>query len=233
MENLLRIKTVTSLKKISINSARILVMKNVKVLDFSISSIGSINSALNRTRAHKIEVVQDLKNLEVDELLVIPGNGNFGKASKALDKKNLRLDITDFVDNGGKILGICLGMQILAISSDESFDGVGLNYLNTKVKKFPSERNLRIPHIGWAEVKASSNPFNFKSLNEPADFYFSHSYFIEDASNIATKLISNNDSFNFCCGLMDENIIAVQFHPEKSSRIGAQFLDDVVAWANE
>ena len=142
MDILLKIKTVTSLKKIFINSARILVMKNVKVLDFSISSIGSIYSALKRTCAHKIEVVQDLKNLEVDELLVIPGNGNFGKASKALDKNNLRLDITDFIDNGGKILGICLGMQILAISSDESVDGVGLNYLNTKVKKFPSERNL-------------------------------------------------------------------------------------------
>ena len=100
MDILLKIKTVTSLKKIFINSARILVMKNVKVLDFSISSIGSIYSALKRTCAHKIEVVQDLKNLEVDELLVIPGNGNFGKASKALDKNNLRLDITDFIDNG-------------------------------------------------------------------------------------------------------------------------------------
>ena len=101
MDILLKIKTVTSLKKIFINSARILVMKNVKVLDFSISSIGSIYSALKRTCAHKIEVVQDLKNLEVDELLVIPGKGNFGKASKALDKNNLRLDITDFIDNGG------------------------------------------------------------------------------------------------------------------------------------
>jgi imidazole glycerol phosphate synthase glutamine amidotransferase subunit len=233
MEILSKTELAILLKKIFIISARILTMKKVKIVDFSISSIGSIHSALKRTSANNIEVVQDLNGLEADELLVIPGNGNFGKASKALDEKNLRLDIIDFIDNGGKILGICLGMQILASSSEESVDGVGLNYFNTKVKKFPSERNIRIPHIGWAQVKASSNPFNFKSLNEPADFYFSHSYFIEDASNIATKLISNNDSFNFCCGLMDENIIAVQFHPEKSSRIGARFLDDVVAWANE
>lgn len=233
MESLSKTELATLLKKIFRTSARILTMKKVKIIDFNISSIGSIHSALKRTSTNNIEVVQDLNGLEADELLVIPGNGNFGKASKALDEKNLRLDIMDFIDNGGKILGICLGMQILASSSDESVDGVGLNYLNTKVKKFPSERNIRIPHIGWAQVKASSNPFNFKSLNDPVDFYFSHSYFIEDAPNIATKLISNNDSFDFCCGLMDENIIAVQFHPEKSSRIGAQFLDDVVAWADE
>jgi len=232
MEILLKIKTITSLKKIFIINARNLAMKKVKIIDFNISSVGSIHSALKRTSSNDIEVVQDLKDLEVDELLVIPGNGNFGTASKSLDRNNLRFDIRNFIDSGGKILGICLGMQILAISSDESVDGVGLSYLNTKVKKFPAG-GLRIPHIGWAQVKASSNPFNFQSLNEPVDFYFSHSYFIEDAPNIAAKLISNNDSFDFCCGLMNENVIAVQFHPEKSSRIGAKFLDDVVSWANE
>lgn len=208
-------------------------MSKIKILDLKISSIGSIYSALRRTGAKNIEVVCDLKSLQREHLLVIPGNGNFGKASNALDKYNLRLHIQDFIASEGKILGICLGMQILANSSEESEEGLGLNYFNTKVKRFPIEKNLRIPNIGWAEVTASSNPYNFQSLNAPSDFYFSHSYFVENLPNISGKLTSKNGTFEFCCGIMQEQMIAVQFHPEKSSRSGAKFLDDVVSWANE
>jgi imidazole glycerol phosphate synthase glutamine amidotransferase subunit len=208
-------------------------MSKIKILDLTISSIGSIYSALRKTGVKNIEVVRDLKSLQREHLLVIPGNGNFGQASTALDQHNLRSYLQDFISNGGKILGICLGMQILAISSEESDEGVGLNYFKTKVKRFPNEKNLRIPNIGWAEVTASSNPFNFHSLKAPSDFYFSHSYFVEDSPNISGKLTSNNGTFEFCCGIVQEQIIAVQFHPEKSSRSGAKFLDDVVSWANE
>jgi imidazole glycerol phosphate synthase glutamine amidotransferase subunit len=233
MEILSKTDLATLLKKIFITSARILTMKKVKIIDFNISSIGSIHSALLRTRAKNIEVISDLKSLQRDHLLVIPGNGNFGKASNALDQNSLRLHIQDFIANEGKILGICLGMQILANSSEESGEGLGLNYFNTKVKRFPIEKNLRIPNIGWAEVTASSNPFNFESLKAPSDFYFSHSYFVENLPNISGKLTSNNGTFEFCCGILQEQIIAVQFHPEKSSRSGAKFLDDVVSWAND
>jgi len=208
-------------------------MTEINILDLKISSIGSIYSALRRTNAKNIEVSCDLKSLKKDHLLVIPGNGNFGKASNALDQKNLRLHLQDFISSGGRILGICLGMQILAISSEESKEGEGLSYFKTKVRRFPNESNLRIPNIGWSEVNAPSNPFNFPSLRVPSDFYFSHSYFIEDVPPLSGKLTSNNGTFEFCCGVIQEKIVAVQFHPEKSSRIGAKFLDDVVSWANE
>jgi imidazole glycerol phosphate synthase glutamine amidotransferase subunit len=208
-------------------------MSEIKILDLKISSIGSINSALRRTGAKNIEVISDLKNLQREHLLVIPGNGNFGKASNALDQNNLRLHIQNFIASKGKILGICLGMQILANSSEESKEGLGLNFFKTKVKRFSNEKNLRIPNIGWAEVSASANPFNFQSLKAPSDFYFSHSYFVEDLPDISCRLTSNNGTFEFCCGIVQEQIIAVQFHPEKSSRSGAIFLNDVVSWANE
>ena len=208
-------------------------MTEINILDLKISSIGSIYSALRRTNAKNITVNCDLKSLQKDHLLVIPGNGNFGKASDAIDQNNLRFHLQEFISSGGKILGICLGMQILAISSEESKEGEGLSYFKTKVRRFPNENNLRIPNIGWAKVITPPNPFNFPSLKEPSDFYFSHSYFIEDTPLLSGKLMSNNGTFEFCCGIMQEKIIAVQFHPEKSSRIGAKFLDDVVLWANE
>lgn len=208
-------------------------MIQIKILDLKISSIGSIFSALRRTSAKNIEVSSDLRSLQRENLLVIPGNGNFGKASNSLDQNNLRLYLQDFISNGGKILGICLGMQILANASEESNEGVGLSYFKAKVKKFPDEKNLRIPNIGWSKVNTVSNPYNFPSLKEPSDFYFSHSYFIEEAPILSGKMTSVNGTFEFCCGIIQERIIGVQFHPEKSSRIGAKFLDDVVSWANE
>jgi imidazole glycerol phosphate synthase glutamine amidotransferase subunit len=207
-------------------------MKKIKILDLGINSIGSIYASLHRNSPGNITVVEDLVFVRKDELLVIPGNGNFGKASSALNQKNIRADIAKFSIEGGKIFGICLGMQLLGKSSEESLDGVGLNYFDNLVRKFPEDRKLRIPNIGWAEVETKANPFNFSSLISPADFYFCHSYFLDIEIENMNHLISKNGDFEFCCGVLSEDIIAVQFHPEKSSKIGSVFIDDVIKWAN-
>jgi imidazole glycerol phosphate synthase glutamine amidotransferase subunit len=207
-------------------------MKKIKILDLGINSIGSIYSSFYRHSPGSITVVEDLSFVLKDELLVIPGNGNFGKASIALNQNNIRSDIANFKIKGGKIFGICLGMQLLGKSSEESLEGVGLNFIDSISKKFPEDRNLRIPNIGWAEIETKKNQFNFSSLRSPADFYFSHSYFLETKKDIPNQIFSKNGDFEFCCGILSEDIVAVQFHPEKSSKMGALFIADVIKWAN-
>jgi imidazole glycerol phosphate synthase glutamine amidotransferase subunit len=123
-------------------------------------------------------------------------------------------------------------MQLLGKSSEESPEGVGLNFFDNTVKKFPENRKLRIPNIGWSEVESTTNSFNFSSLTNPSDFYFSHSYFLDSEMYNKNQLITRNDDFEFCCGVLSDNVIAVQFHPEKSSKIGSLFIADVIKWAN-
>lgn len=152
--------------------------------------------------------------------LILPGVGAFDHAMQQLEQSGMRERISDLVIRRGvPVLGVCVGMQILAHCSEEG-NQPGLGWIDAQVKKFdvPS-----LPHMGWNDVQPKNvNPL-FAGLEQDALFYFLHSYYFECA-DISDILAESNYGTKFSCAVNHNNIYGVQFHPEKSHHFGVQLL---------
>jgi|688.fasta_scaffold331191_2 imidazole glycerol phosphate synthase glutamine amidotransferase subunit len=206
-------------------------MRLTKILDLKIGSVNSLFSALKKAGFTCVDIIEDLETLNYDDLLVIPGNGNFGKAISTIDKLSMRQKIIEFGSRKGKLLGICLGMQILGKGSGESPSAHGLGFYDCIATKFDTNLVKRVPHLGWNSVTGNLKT-DFTTFSETNDFYFNHSYCfnIEDDNyqNLKTKYLNTE----FVSGFISKNIIGVQFHPEKSSKAGNSFFREVLLWSD-
>ena len=155
------------------------------------------------------------EEIENAERIIFPGQGHFAQAMKNLEEKNLVEAIKNAINNNIIFLGICLGLQVLFERSEESPDVKGLGILKGEVKKFTQGK---IPQIGWNEVKTTPN----NSYLSDDYFYFVNSYYVvpEDKSVVSSYC---NYYIDFAASIERENLVAVQFHPEKSSDIGIAF----------
>ena len=192
-------------------------MGNVKSIVNMLKKIG-VNSVLSRDRD---EILQA-------EKLILPGVGAFDAAMVKLKEYDL-IDLlnTKVIAQKTPILGICLGMHIMSLSSEEGCLP-GLGWLNATVRKFnfsavPDNGTLRIPHMGWNSVHPHSSDNLFLNLDKALRFYFVHSYHI-DCTETDNILATTHYGYDFTCAIRKENIYAVQFHPEKSHRFGMQLL---------
>jgi len=155
---------------------------------------------------------EDIKNAKK---LIFPGQGHFAQAMDNLNHSGLVDEIKNSIQEGKDFLGICLGLQILFEKSEEAPNVEGLGILKGKVQKF---QNVKTPQIGWNKIKTTQNN-NF--LNEDY-FYFVNSYYVVPDDK---KIISSSSDYGieFCASIEHNNLIAVQFHPEKSSESGIEF----------
>ena len=130
-----------------------------------------------------------------------------------------------------EILGICLGMQLFCRESYEEGHHSGLNWIDCSVKKLNVEGKLRVPHMGWNDVKISddSQLLHLHAKNEEVDFYFVHSYFVKPEDDAVTAGRTDYGQ-NFVSAVARDNLFAVQFHPEKSADAGLQLLENFVNW---
>lgn len=165
--------------------------------------------------------ISDVKN--ADKYL-LPGVGSFDYGIKKLKNSPFFNQLeNEVLDNRKPILGICLGMQLLGLSSEEGSEK-GLGWINAETVKFDLEnKNLAVPHMGWNQVYPISHNGLFKGLTEVNRFYFVHSYHIvchEEKDILATS----NYGKMFTCSIHKKNIYGVQFHPEKSHKFGMQLL---------
>ena len=149
---------------------------------------------------------------------------------EALEGNNMNYKIIDLTNSGTKLVGICLGMQLLSERSTESPNTPGLGLIEGQCEKLPMSQEEPVPHTGWESIKVSATN-HFLSLISGRDFYFFHSYHLvpknkEDISGI-TKF--GNDSF--VSVVQKNNILGVQFHPEKSGQAGIDLVSEIVAWA--
>ena len=125
--------------------------------------------------------------------------------------------------NKTPLLGICVGAQMLGYGSQEGNEP-GLGWMDMHVKRFPSSPGLRVPHMGWSHVKKTTSHHSlFKKLNDETRFYFVHSYFLAP-TNQEDVLLTATYGIEFVAAVGKENIVGVQFHPEKSHRFGRQLL---------
>ena len=163
--------------------------------------------------------------------LVLPGVGAFAECFNKLKSINgLRESITERVhDHGTPILGICIGMQLMANKGYENIESEGLGWISGNVENlYPEDKRLKIPHMGWNEVNFKKDNGNFSDLNGE-NFYFVHSYYF-NASNSDNILATTNYNQPFPSALIKNNIIGTQFHPEKSQRSGVEFIKKFLMW---
>lgn len=201
-------------------------MSKIVIVDYSCGNIDSVNSAVNY-HGFKAIITRDLKIINDADKIILPGQGSFKIGVNNLKKYGI-FDVlrSKALKDNTPILGICLGMQILATVGFENGQEDGLNLISGSVEKM-KETKLKLPHIGWNEVKiCKKNPI-LKDIQDQTDFYFVHSYrFIcEDNNDILTTTKYEDTFISSVC---KKNIFGVQFHPEKSLVAGLQLIKNFI-----
>jgi glutamine amidotransferase len=203
---------------------------SVTVIDYGMGNIWSVLSALQYLGCNPT-VCGDSSEIAAADSLLLPGVGSFRKAMIALKQRGLDQAIIEAVQTKGrKILGICLGMQLMGTSSSEDGDTVGLGLIPVAVDKFiPHEIGVnKIPHIGFDLVTSHPDARLFQGLSNAADFYFVHSYRMLPAG-LRGKVATCNYGTDFLAAYEQDNIFATQFHPEKSQTNGLVLLKNFLA----
>ena len=203
---------------------------SITVIDYGMGNLWSVLSAL-RYLGCNATVSSDPDEIASKDSLLLPGVGSFRKAMVALKEYGLDQAIIEAVQiKGSKILGICLGMQLMGSCSSEDGDTVGLGLIPGAVDKFtPQEIGAnKIPHIGFDVVRSQPDSRLFKGLPQDADFYFVHSYRMLPAS-LSGELATCNFGTEFLAAYEHDNIFATQFHPEKSQTNGLILLTNFLA----
>ena len=196
----------------------------VSIIDYDAGNIKSVEKALEFL-GYDAVITRDKDIILSADHVILPGVGNFGDAMKKLKDYGLDKVIYEVVDNNIPFLGICLGLQLLYESSDESPGVSGLGILKGKVLKIPDSPGLKIPHMGWNNLNIRNNATLFKGVENDPYVYFVHSYYLKASYEneiAATTLYSTT----IHASVEKDNIYACQFHPEKSSNTGLKIISN-------
>lgn len=197
---------------------------NVTLIDYGAGNLRSVANAL-RAIGLEIKVAASPEDMDGATHLVLPGVGSFGDCMEQLTARGLIEPIRDWVAAGKPYLGICLGYQILFDSSEESPGVKGLGLIPGTVRRFSQAPGLKVPHMGWnAAVPKNLESGNWLGLGKEPYFYYVHSYFPvpKDPTVIAAKTTYGEDDFAAAIEL--PNLLACQFHPEKSQDAGLRLI---------
>lgn len=201
-------------------------MSEVIIVDFNLGNLHSVKKACEVCNI-KARISSQKSDIEKAKALILPGVGAFGEAMSNLKKLDLINSITDFVDSGRPLFGICIGLQLLFSESSEFGLTKGLNLINGKVEKISFEnqeisKNFRIPFIGWNKIEFKKKSSLFDHIKDGDYFYFIHSYCARlDISSDLTASSTYGDQ-QVTAAIERNNIFATQFHPEKSGKHGLQ-----------
>lgn len=207
-------------------------MPTIAIIDYDMGNLHSVCKGLEKAGANPI-ITDSPQVIAQADGVVLPGVGSFDPAIQHLQQRDLIIPIKDFIKSGKPFLGICLGLQILFESSEEGNEK-GLGIIKGKVKRFQSEPNLTIPHMGWNKLNLINVAHPLWHNLPPSPYiYFVHSYFVspDDSQVIAAQVTHGKQTIT--AAIASENIMAVQFHPEKSSEHGLQILTNFVDFVNQ
>jgi len=209
-------------------------MSSVAVIDYGMGNLHSIAKALQHAAPNTdVKIAADADVILQADRVVFPGVGAIRDCMQALNQSGLGA-VIQHVAKTKPLLGICLGMQALLTDNEENGDTECLNIFPGHVVRFPealtdsSGNKLKIPHMGWNQVHQRSHPL-WNNIPQDSRFYFVHSYYaIPDDLSVVAATTDYPDAF--ACALAQDNVFAVQFHPEKSQAVGLQLLTNFLHW---
>lgn len=199
----------------------------IAILDYDAGNIKSVEKAFEYLGQQAV-ITRDRDEIMACDHVVLPGVGSFGDAIGKLKGYGLDQVIYDVVDRGTPFLGICLGLQLIYESSDETPGVTGLGVLEGTINRIPDCPGLKIPHMGWNSLEIKPDATLFKGIENNAYVYFVHSYYLKAKHE---QEVAATTQYSTCihASIEKDNVFACQFHPEKSSAVGLQILKNFIA----
>jgi imidazole glycerol-phosphate synthase subunit HisH len=199
-------------------------LAKIAIFDYGTGNLFSLKSALERNGAEGVKIIYDLKDLGGFDGLVLPGVGNFDPAIRSIEKSAQHLN--EAIDIGMPVMGICLGMEMLFDRSEEGKLG-GLKILDGDVVMLPKSK-VKIPHMGWNNLQIKGDSRLLKGVKDGSWVYFVHSY--RTVPKKRKIVVASSDyGVSVPAVIEKDNLIGVQFHPEKSGDVGAVMIKNFIA----
>ena len=199
-------------------------MTKIAIFDYGAGNLFSLKSALERNGAESVDIIYNLKELPKFDGLVLPGVGNFDPAIRSIERSAGYLDKA--IGNCMPLLGICLGMEILFNRSEEG-KLEGLKILNGEVVMLPKGK-VKVPHMGWNNLKIKTQSKLLKGVKDQSWVYFVHSYKAVPKDHNLVVVATSNYGVSIPAMIEKNNLIGVQFHPEKSGDVGALMIKNFI-----
>ena len=197
----------------------------IAIIDYGAGNLHSVKNALDFLGAESIITSSAEEILNADKV-ILPGVGAFGDAMASLEKRGLVEVIKKAAKSGKPFLGICLGMQLLFTESEESPGVLGLDIFKGRIVRIP-DRGLKIPHIGWNDIKLKKDSKILGNLGDEPFVYFVHSYYLQaDDEAVVSAYTEYGEKLDVA--VEQDNIFATQFHPEKSGKTGLKILKNFI-----
>lgn len=198
----------------------------IAILDYDAGNIKSVEKAVNFL-GEKAVITRDRDVILASDKVILPGVGSFGDAMNKIREYKLDQVIYDVVDKKTPFLGICLGLQLLYKTSEESPGAAGLGILDGEILRIPDAPDMKVPQIGWNSLDITPGAKLFAGIEGNPYVYFVHSYYLKskDEADVAAK---TNYVVDIHASVERGNVFACQFHPEKSSTVGLKILDNFI-----
>jgi glutamine amidotransferase len=207
----------------------------IAIIDYGMGNLRSVHKAFEAV-GHQAVVTRDPRVIGSASHVVLPGVGAFGDCMANLDRYGLIDPIGKSIESGKPFLGICLGLQLLFTESEEFGMHKGLGVITGKVRRFAFEasgRNeqatVKIPHMGWNEIEILRSAPIFEGVKPGTYGYFVHSYYVEPVDQGVVASVTDYGG-RFVSSVWQDNIVACQFHPEKSQAVGLQLVKNFGDW---
>lgn len=191
------------------------------IVDYGAGNLKSVEKAL-LFLGEEVKITSDAKEILAADKIILPGVGAFGDAMEKLNSTGLADTIREAVKRQIPLLGICLGLQLLFESSEESPGVQGLSILKGSIRRIPDKAGFKVPHIGWNSLKINPDSRLFRGIPQEAYVYFVHSYYLQAEEPIVAAKTDYVTEIH--AAVEKETVFACQFHPEKSGEIGLKIL---------
>jgi glutamine amidotransferase len=199
-------------------------MSDIVLIDAGTGNLRSVGKALESLGAD-VRRTSDPQDVLLAKKVVLPGVGAFGDFMSGLRERGLEPAVRDVAKLGVPLLGICVGMQALFEIGEEMGEHPGLGLLPGHVLRFPESLGVKIPHTGWNQVEATKDASLFEGVPSGAYVYFNHSYYCQPGMPFDVSARTEY-GLSYACAVERENLFGVQFHPEKSQRVGLKILEN-------
>ncbi len=200
----------------------------IAIIDYGMGNLRSVHKAFEAV-GHQAVVTRDARVIGNASHVVLPGVGAFGDCMANLDQYELVEPVKATIQSGKPFLGICLGLQLLFTESEEFGFHKGLDIIKGKVKRFAIDPSLKVPHMGWNQVNYQRVCPLFEGIADGAYWYFVHSYYI-DPTDKGVAATTTTYGTSFVSAIWRDNVVACQFHPEKSQGVGLRLIKNFGAW---